>query len=78
LVYQTSVFFSRSSISFGIPALPTRLLSLPAIIQAVILLTLALESAVGIFDGSNANDGIGGIVAVFLLISLEGICGGLA
>jgi battenin len=78
LVYQTSVFFSRSSISLGLPALPTRLLSLPAITQAVILLILALESAVGIFDGSNASDGVGGIVVVFFLISLEGICGGLA
>jgi battenin len=33
---------------------------------------------VGIFDGSNANEGIGGIIMVFILISLEGICGGLA
>lgn len=78
LVYQSSVFLSRSSISLGLPALPARLLSLPAIIQAIILLTLAFESAVGIFDGSNANEGVGGIVMVFILISIEGICGGLA
>ncbi|KAL4072190.1 batten's disease protein Cln3 [Scleroderma citrinum] len=75
LVYQTTVFMSRSSISLGIPPLPTRLLSLPAIVQLVILFTLAYESAVGIF----AEDYEGrSIVFVFILISIEGICGGLA
>ncbi|KAJ7628685.1 batten's disease protein Cln3 [Roridomyces roridus] len=76
LVYQTTVFLSRSSISIGIPPLPMRLLSLPAIIQAVILVTLAVESAVGIFPSD--LDEAWSIVTVFLLISLEGICGGSA
>ncbi|EJD51881.1 batten's disease protein Cln3 [Auricularia subglabra TFB-10046 SS5] len=74
LVYQTSVFFSRSSISLGIPPLPDKLLSLPAIVQAVILLVLALESGVGLF-GAAAD---AAVPLIFLLISLEGICGGLA
>ncbi|KAJ7120975.1 batten's disease protein Cln3 [Mycena epipterygia] len=78
LVYQTTVFLSRSSISIGIPPLPARLLPLPAVIQAGILLTLAFESAVGIFpSGPDANEAWS-IVTVFLLISLEGICGGSA
>lgn len=59
----------------GIPALPSRLLSLPAIVQAIILLTLALESGVGIFKTESEAASIG---LVFTLISLEGICGGLA
>ncbi|KAH9931511.1 CLN3 protein-domain-containing protein [Fomitopsis serialis] len=77
LVYQTSVFLSRSTLSLGLPPLPASLLPLPAIIQAFVLLTLALESAVGLFDGG----GDGGALAfglVFGLISIEGICGGLA
>lgn len=57
------------------PPLPTRLLPLPAIVQLVILFTLAYESAVGIF----AEDHEGrSIIFVFILISIEGICGGLA
>ncbi|KAG6909730.1 hypothetical protein DXG01_015718 [Tephrocybe rancida] len=75
LVYQTTVFLSRSSISLGIPPLPARLLSLPAIIQALILTILTFESAVGFFT---VDDETSSIVVVFLLISLEGICGGLA
>ncbi|KAF7342040.1 Protein BTN [Mycena venus] len=80
LVYQTTVFLSRSSISIGIPPLPASLLPLPAILQAVILLTLAFESAVGIFpSGPGAADSEAwSITVVFLLISLEGICGGSA
>ncbi|KAG5634838.1 hypothetical protein H0H81_000551 [Sphagnurus paluster] len=75
LVYQTTVFLSRSSISLGLPPLPERLLALPAVLQYLILSALALESSVGVFpeDASGAA-----IVAVFLLVSLEGICGGLA
>ncbi|KAJ7242064.1 batten's disease protein Cln3 [Mycena rebaudengoi] len=76
LVYQTTVFISRSSISIGLPPLPARLLPLPAILQAGILLTLVFESAVGIFP-SNANEAWS-IATVFCLISLEGICGGSA
>jgi battenin len=80
LVYQTTVFLSRSSISIGIPPLPTRLLPLPAILQAGILLILMFESAVGIFPSGpgTADSEAWSIMIVFLLISLEGICGGSA
>ncbi|TFK53001.1 batten's disease protein Cln3 [Heliocybe sulcata] len=74
LVYQTTVFLSRSSISFGIPPLPRRLLPLPSIIQFFILVTLGLEAAKGIFGDSEGRS----VAFVFSLISLEGICGGLA
>ncbi|KAG6890359.1 hypothetical protein C0992_002083 [Termitomyces sp. T32_za158] len=77
LVYQIPVFLSRSSISFGIPPLPSRLLPLPAIIQGLLFLILTYESAVGIYD-SDASAGAASIVTVFLLITVEGICGGLA
>ncbi|PPQ97278.1 hypothetical protein CVT26_006671 [Gymnopilus dilepis] len=75
LVYQATVFLSRSSISLGIPALPTRFLPLPAIVQFVILTTLVYESAYGLF-GEN-QEGLN-VFFVFSLISVEGICGGLA
>ncbi|RPD61769.1 batten's disease protein Cln3 [Lentinus tigrinus ALCF2SS1-7] len=75
LVYQTTVFLSRSSITLGLPPLPGRLLSVPAIVQGFILTTLAFESAVGIFGDQNEG---ASFVFVFLLISIEGICGGLA
>ncbi|KAF8178080.1 batten's disease protein Cln3 [Mycena galopus ATCC 62051] len=80
LVYQATVFLSRSSISIGIPPLPPSLLPLPAIIQAGILLALAFESAVGIFPSGPgfADSEAWSITVVFLLISLEGICGGSA
>jgi battenin len=81
LVYQSTVFLSRSSISLGLPAIPERLLPLPSIIQLFILLLLAFESANGLLgpgDGSNdVSDGLS-IWLVFFLICLEGICGGLA
>ncbi|KAI0059950.1 batten's disease protein Cln3 [Artomyces pyxidatus] len=75
LVYQLTVFLSRSSISLGLPPLPYRLLYSPAILQACILLALAYESAAGFF--SDASEG-SSITLIFLLISVEGICGGLA
>ncbi|TFK80381.1 batten's disease protein Cln3 [Polyporus arcularius HHB13444] len=75
LVYQTTVFLSRSSITLGLPPLPGRLLSLPAIVQGFILTILAFESAVGILG--DENEGMS-FAFVFLLISIEGICGGLA
>ncbi|KAI0791520.1 batten's disease protein Cln3 [Irpex lacteus] len=75
LVYQTTVFLSRSSISFGLPPLPAKFLSAPAFVQAFILTLLAIESAVGIF---NENSQGLSFSFVFLLISIEGICGGLA
>ncbi|KAG1737553.1 batten's disease protein Cln3 [Suillus paluster] len=75
LVYQTTVFFSRSSISLGLKTLPAHLLPAPAIIQFVILLILVLESSVGLLPEDRAA---GSIFLVFVLISIEGICGGLA
>ncbi|KAG6909736.1 hypothetical protein DXG01_015724 [Tephrocybe rancida] len=75
LVYQIPVFFSRSSISFGLPALPLRLLPLPAIMQCLLFIILTFEAAVGIYKESASA---ASIVTVFLLITIEGICGGLA
>ncbi|KAF8909209.1 batten's disease protein Cln3 [Mucidula mucida] len=75
LVYQTTVFFSRSSISIGIPPLPPRLLPLPSVVQGFILVALGYESAVGFFSDESEELSIS---LVFLLVSLEGICGGLA
>ncbi|KAH7912867.1 batten's disease protein Cln3 [Hygrophoropsis aurantiaca] len=75
LVYQTTVFLSRSSISLGIRPLPPRLLPMPAIVQLIILLILVFESAIGLFPDDREGRSI---TLVFLLISLEGICGGLA
>ncbi|KAI0319351.1 batten's disease protein Cln3 [Amylostereum chailletii] len=75
LVYQSSVFLSRSSISLGLPPLPARLLYLPAVVQGIILFTLFTESALGLVPES--SEGLA-VTFVFLLISLEGICGGSA
>ncbi|KAL5514711.1 hypothetical protein ACEPAG_2027 [Sanghuangporus baumii] len=75
LVYQTTVFLSRSSISFGLPPLPSRLLPVPAIVQFTILVALTFESGVGIVPEDSEGVAFG---IVFLLISIEGICGGLA
>ncbi|OJA19793.1 hypothetical protein AZE42_05618 [Rhizopogon vesiculosus] len=75
LVYQITVFLSRSTLSLGLKPLPARLLPAPAIIQFVILVILVLESAFGLLPESRAE---GSIFLVFLLISIEGICGGLA
>ncbi|KAF8482724.1 batten's disease protein Cln3 [Russula ochroleuca] len=72
LVYQSTVFLSRSSLSLGLPALPTRAISIPSIIQGFLLITLSSESALGYFPDSLAPG------LVFLLISVEGICGGLS
>ncbi|KAJ3822411.1 batten's disease protein Cln3 [Lentinula raphanica] len=75
LVYQTTVFLSRSSISIGLPPLPLKLLPLPSVLQGFILLLLAFESSIGFY--AEDSEGLS-ITTVFLLISLEGICGGLA
>ncbi|KAF8752177.1 Batten's disease protein Cln3 [Rhizoctonia solani] len=56
LIYQAFVFLSRSSISLGLPALPTALLPLPAVIQAVIMGTLALESSTGFLSGGQTRN----------------------
>ncbi|KAI0283624.1 CLN3 protein-domain-containing protein [Russula aff. rugulosa BPL654] len=72
LVYQSTVFLSRSSLSIGLPALPIRAIPIPSIIQGILLITLSSESALGYFPESLAPG------LVFLLISIEGICGGLS
>ncbi|KZO94679.1 batten disease protein Cln3 [Calocera viscosa TUFC12733] len=76
LVYQTFVFFSRSTLSVGIPPIPSRFLAVPSILQFFILLTLAYESYRGIVSTSPYS--VASVPLVFLLIALEGICGGLA
>lgn len=80
LIYQAFVFLSRSSISLGLPALPTALLPAPAVIQAVIMTTLALESSTGFLSGASPESTTQGFVLPILmfLIAVEGICGGLA
>ncbi|KAF9022195.1 batten's disease protein Cln3 [Hymenopellis radicata] len=55
--------------------LPPRLLPLPSVVQGFILVALAYESAVGFFSDESEELSI---TLVFLLVSLEGICGGLA
>ncbi|KAG6849848.1 hypothetical protein H0H93_004342 [Arthromyces matolae] len=75
LVYQIPVFFSRSSISLGFPPLPSRLLALPAIIQGFLFLILSYEAGVGIYNESSSA---ASIFTVFVLITIEGVCGGLA
>ncbi|KAI0000431.1 batten's disease protein Cln3 [Russula vinacea] len=74
VVYLTqSHCISLSLISFPwLPALPTRAIPIPSIIQGFLLITLSSESALGYFPESLAPG------LVFLLISLEGICGGLS
>ena len=74
-MYQITVFLSRSSISLGFPPLPEKLLPAPAVVQLVILLTLVYESAIGIFGDSAEG---ASFLLIFLLVSIEGICGGLA
>ena len=69
------MFLSRSSISLGLPPLPKELLPGPAVIQLVILLTLVCESAIGIFGDSSEG---ASFFLVFFLVSVEGVCGGLA
>lgn len=54
--------------------MPEHLLSLPAVVQAFILTILACESAFGLFGDAAAV----AVPLIFLLISAEGICGGLA
>ncbi|KAJ1301102.1 hypothetical protein OPQ81_003518 [Rhizoctonia solani] len=80
LIYQAFVFLSRSSISLGLPTLPTTLLPAPAVIQAVIMGTLALESSTGFLSGTQPETTTQGFVLpiLILLIAVEGICGGLA
>ncbi|OWZ63966.1 protein BTN1 [Cryptococcus neoformans] len=84
LTYQTFVFLSRSSLSLGLPPIPKRLLPLPAIIQFLVLSLLFLQAKTFFFSSplyTPPAEGKGGgvdrsITIVFLLICLEGLCGG--
>lgn len=83
---QSFVFLSRSSLSLGLPAIPLRLLPLPSIIQFFILTLLSLQSSRFIFSAAAftppappPNVGVDrSITIVFLLMCLEGLCGGSA
>lgn len=79
------MFFSRSSISLGIPAFPSKYLPLPAVIQLGVLIILGLESATGLFESGsgivNPDTDLwegASVAIVFFLVTIEGICGGLA
>ncbi|TRM67685.1 CLN3 protein-domain-containing protein [Schizophyllum amplum] len=80
MTYQTTVFFSRSSLLLSIPALPERLLPLPATVQGVLLAVLVYISvntgSVGLDVMSSGGDAVGIIYLILALIALEGICGG--
>ncbi|KAH9815122.1 batten's disease protein Cln3 [Melampsora americana] len=77
LTYQIFVFFSRSSIAIlRFPPMPRSLISLPSLIQVFIFSILLLESSHQILFNLFTSDFIYAII--FGLISLEGICGGLA
>ncbi|WAQ85696.1 hypothetical protein PtA15_6A324 [Puccinia triticina] len=77
LTYQIFVFFSRSSMAiFRFPALPRRLIPMPSLLQLLILGTLVLEASSAILTRIVSVDWI--YPLVFALISLEGVCGGLA
>ncbi|GAA96738.1 uncharacterized protein L969DRAFT_90665 [Mixia osmundae IAM 14324] len=76
LVYQTFVFFSRSSISiFRIPPLPKRLIPLPSLAQVALLGIALLESTRGILTSTFGRHARTSVVAV---VALEGLSGGLA
>lgn len=80
LIYQSTVFLSRSSISIGFPALPQRWLSAPAVVQGVLTVVLGVESAVG-WGVFGAEDGVSEDSHIWFVmgcIALEGVCGGLA
>ncbi|KAH8833784.1 batten's disease protein Cln3 [Flagelloscypha sp. PMI_526] len=75
LTYQAAVFVSRSAISLGMPPIKATLLPVPAYIQAVVLAILAFESGHGLFP----DDAITlPVLLVFILVLVEGLCGGLA
>ncbi|KGB75781.2 protein BTN1 [Cryptococcus deuterogattii R265] len=84
LTYQTFVFLSRSSLSLGLPPIPKRLLPIPAIVQFLVLSLLYLQAKTFFFSSpayTPPAEGEGGgadrsITIVFLLICLEGLCGG--
>ncbi|KAI9636806.1 putative basic amino acid transporter [Dioszegia hungarica] len=90
LTYQTFVFISRASLSLGLPPLPLRLLPLPTIIQTLNLFLLSLQASRFILSSAppspstptsisaESSGESGTITRVFLLICLEGLCGGAA
>jgi battenin len=83
---QSFVFLSRSSLSLGLPPIPKRLLPVPTIIQFFVLLLLSLQASRFIFASSvftppnePPSQGVDrSITVVFLLMCLEGMCGGSA
>ncbi|KAH9464635.1 hypothetical protein Pst134EB_004157 [Puccinia striiformis f. sp. tritici] len=77
LTYQIFVFFSRSSMAiFRFPALPRRLIPLPSMIQVLIFSVLLMEGSSSFLSGIVPKDWI--YFLIFAIISIEGICGGLA
>ncbi|CEH17945.1 batten s disease protein cln3 [Ceraceosorus bombacis] len=73
LTYQTFVFLSRSSISIlRLPAIPQRLLWIPAILQGLLLAILISESLSAWFPRNIASP------LVIVLVCLEGLAGGSA
>ncbi|WVR08926.1 hypothetical protein IAU60_005985 [Kwoniella sp. DSM 27419] len=86
LTYQTFVFLSRSSLSLSVPPLPLRYLPVPSMIQFMVLTLLYLQSKHFVFSSAAftppndpPSEGVDRtITIVFLLICLEGLCGGLA
>ncbi|WVF65413.1 protein BTN1 [Kwoniella sp. CBS 6097] len=85
LTYQTFVFLSRSSLSLSIPPIPLRFLPLPSIIQFFVLSALYLQAKHFIFSSPTytppnipPTTGVDHTIGiVFLLICIEGLCGGL-
>ncbi|KAK8844113.1 hypothetical protein IAR55_006907 [Kwoniella newhampshirensis] len=85
LTYQTFVFLSRSTLSLGIPPLPLPLLPFPSIIQFLILTLLYFQSKSFLFSSraytppsTPPSTGVDRSISwVFLLICVEGMCGGL-
>ncbi|OCF35698.1 protein BTN1 [Kwoniella heveanensis BCC8398] len=85
LTYQTFVFLSRSSLSLSIPPIPLRFLPLPSIIQFFVLSALYIQAKHFIFSSPAytppsppPSSGVDRTIGmVFLLICIEGLCGGL-
>lgn len=86
LTYQTFVFISRSSLALGFPPIPRRFLPVPTLLQFFVLVLLTLQASRFIFSSPaytppapNPDQGSDrSITFVYLLICLEGLCGGSA
>ncbi|KAL1663367.1 batten's disease protein Cln3 [Schizophyllum commune] len=80
MTYQMTVFLSRSSLLLSIPALPERLLPLPATVQGFLLAILVYISistgSYGVDVMVKDGDAVGIIYLILGLIALEGVCGG--